>query len=196
MSRTALILATGPTAKEFPVGLFQNRVYTIGVNDAYRMCPWLDVLYGSDYDWWKEHTEKIRWLDARKISVDVPGIPRHPLVTYFQYAGRRGWAKRPAPIFTGHNSGYAALSVAFQLGFNDVLLAGFDMGATGNSHFFGDHENLDNHHEFEEYIEDFRYSRAKIVYDMRVRLVTQPSGLSSIFDTVTVEEALNELPPA
>src|SRR5688572_2955592 len=32
-----------------------DQVKVVAVNDAYRLAPWADVLYGFDWQWWEHH---------------------------------------------------------------------------------------------------------------------------------------------
>jgi hypothetical protein len=44
-----------------------------------------------------------------------------------------------AGLSSGNNSGHQAVNLAFLLGAKRILLLGFDMGAKGQHHFFGNH---------------------------------------------------------
>lgn len=42
-------------------------------------------------------------------------------------------------IHHGANSGYQAINLAYLFGAERIILLGYDMGATGDTHFFGNH---------------------------------------------------------
>jgi hypothetical protein len=53
--------------------------------------------------------------------------------------GRGGKGLGRDAIHHGSNSGYQAINLAYLLGAGTIILLGYDMGATGNTHFFGKH---------------------------------------------------------
>ncbi len=192
-----VILATGPTAKQFPVGLFLGVCRVIVINDAHRLCPQADILYACDYDWWKLYEKDVAGFQGRKIS--LKWHQSHPIPEYYDYLGREGFSDQPGKLFSGHNSGFQALQVAAQDGAEKVFLAGFDMGSTGNDkHFWGGRHppQLAAGSDYELFKSDFSNNLEAIRSRMDVKLVTSPSGLDRWFKTVTVEEALRELSTA
>lgn len=193
----ALILASGPTAKDFPVGLFRGKCLIITINTAYQLAPFANVYYACDHDWWKHWGESLRWLPGVRASLAVKGEPRYGLVDkYYQHLGRKGFSALGG-IYDGQNSGYQAIQVAAHMGVKHVFLAGYDMGATGHTHFHGDHPTpLCSTNDFEAYVSHFRDQATEIKKHLHVNLVTAPSALSSIFDTITPLEALDELSAA
>lgn len=193
MTLPVLILATGPTSKKFGVDLFRGKAFVIAVNDAYRLCPWADMIYACDYDWWCFHAAYVRGLQGEKVTlrhdVNIPvigGVREVPAIKF----PRRGFSAGPE-IFMGHNSGYQALQIAAGLS-NKIWLAGFDMGATGNTHFFGDHPpQLANGSDYKLFVEDFEESKHSINSLLDVTLLTAPSGLAHLFKTSTPEAVLS-----
>lgn len=191
---TALLLATGPTLKQFEVGPFRNRCAVVAINDAYRVCDWADVFYACDYDWWAVHGHRVALLKGQKYTVRVNGQPTNEVAKELGNLGLSGFAAEFGALYTGHNSGFQALQLAAQLGHTDLLLAGFDMGATGSTHFFGEHPpSLSNWSDYSLFVSDFESNLDQIRKHCRVRLVTFPSALCSMFPTITPQEALREL---
>lgn len=196
MTKPVLVLATGPTLKNFDVGLFRGLVHVIAVNDAYRVCPWADEFYACDFDWWVFHGMNVAALPGRKITCrHDPSTPVNAIADEVRgiMKPRRGISMNPGEVFVGHNSGFQALQLAMQRS-PRVFLAGFDMGATGSTHFFGDHPpaiNVGSNYGW--FVGDFEETIGDIRRNARVSLVTRPSALGHLFETVSVDEALHEL---
>lgn len=191
-----LILGTGPTLSEFNVGRFRGRCYVIAVNDAYKVCPWADMFYACDRSWWAVHGEAVALLQGEKVTLNWTDLET-------PYAGARavravrgqvnGFSMNKDEIYSGRNSGYQALQIAAQMS-GRAYLAGFDMGATGNTHFFGDHpSSLAVGSNYEWFVEDFSNNIQAIRSHCSVSLLTSPSGLSHLFNTITIKEAMYEL---
>lgn len=196
-----LILGTGPTLNGFEVGLFRGEFYVIAVNDAYRVCPWADMFYACDWDWWVYHGPKLATLPGEKVTVRWDdNTPENKMAREVQAirAMRRGWSVVGDQIYLGHNSGFQALQIAAQKKPPAIYLAGFDMGATGqDEHFFGRHPpQLAVGSEYRDFIKDFEEVIDEIRASVMVRLLTSPSGISHLFETALVEDVINELQTA
>lgn len=177
-----LLVATGPTAGQFAFGPFRGVADVLAVSDAWRLCDFVDYIYACDYDWWKYHGPSLVSHPAKKYSLDVDVEPRHPMCTYLTNLGRRGFSFCEGHVFSGHNSGYQALQLAAIMGYTTIYLVGFDMGATGHTHFFGDHPPPIRHYsDYGSFISDFAHAVPVIESRLTVELLTQPSGLSHLF---------------
>ena len=151
--RTIGIVASGPSATPNDARILQAICdETIAVNDSYRLflpgsC---DHLYSCDYRWAKHHcstvmqdfegtwwTQDIQWTEdpaqwgiIQLASIDQPGLSRTDGV-----------------IHRGHNSGYQAINLAYELlrkhdpeNVGRIILLGYDMQMAGNQrHWFGNH---------------------------------------------------------
>jgi len=150
------ILATGPSLTRDDVELLRGRVKVIGVNDAYRLCDFLDAMWATDVSWWMKH-EGVKSVTAPKWSVEHKTWKgresRFPDVQRLKNTGSRGLEHDPAGIRHQSNSGGAAINLAVHYGVSRILLLGYDMGARKGqpSHFFGEHRGLartQNYHPF------------------------------------------------
>ena len=64
--------------------------------------------------------------------------------------------REPPAIHQGFNSGYQAINLALHFGAKRVVLLGFDMGATGDEHWFGKHPTeLDSGRDWSRFIQAF-----------------------------------------
>ncbi len=139
---TVVLVASGPSAKDAPLGLARGRVRFLAVKDGWRLCPWADALYGCDHHWWQAHRgvpefkgQKIAY-DRKTMAAYGPGflkveIARSTHTLLFGTVGHVGW---------GGNSGFHAINLAIQFGAARLLLVGFDMRVDHGKHFFGPHK--------------------------------------------------------
>ena len=74
---TAVIIATGPslTADQIMQCRYyheRNKLVVLGVNDAYRICDFLDYLYAADWRWIEYHKGKIQARLKRGFCFTTP----------------------------------------------------------------------------------------------------------------------------
>lgn len=140
---TVVCLGGGPSLTQADVDRCRGRARVIAVNDAYRLAPWAEVLYGCDTRWW-------RWQDGapafagQKWSLDGPNwATLQNRFTDIALIGRgqtTGLSLDPGEICTGSNSGYQAINLAVLFGARRIVLLGYDLQATdGLTHWFGSH---------------------------------------------------------
>lgn len=146
-SDLCVVAASGPSlngetaevCKDLPV---------VAVNDAYRLFPFADVLYGCDGRWWDHHYgckefAGERWSSHgdRSHNEKRDVAERHGLSLVRGRDGE-GFSFDPAFIHYGDNSGFQAVNLAIHFlgGIGRVVLVGFDMRmVAGKRHFFGEH---------------------------------------------------------
>lgn len=140
---TAVIVASGPSAKEVPLEFARGKAKFIAINESYRLAPWSDVLYACDGAWWRLHKglpdfTGLRLTEDQRAS-DEFGIRRVKVARgcdRFLYGEAVG---------DGGNSGFQALNLAIQFGASRVLLVGYDMSLSNGEHWHGRHAaNLNN----------------------------------------------------
>lgn len=108
------------------------------------MIPDADYLYACDRQWWDVHLEDVRkvfkgklytqWHDKEgkgKIWAESEGITA--------IEGRHGEGVGKDKLVFNSNSGSQAIGLAYLLGATRIILLGYDMGATGRTHWFGEH---------------------------------------------------------
>lgn len=134
---TAVLIGGGPSLFAEDVDSCRGKARVICVNDAYRLAPWADVLYGCDAKWWKWH-KGVPTFAGLKYSIDPRAI--WPGVTILKNTGREGLELEPTGLRTGMNSGYQAMNLAVHFGAKRIVLLGYDMQTDGvRTHWFGDH---------------------------------------------------------
>lgn len=138
--QTCAIIASGPSAKSAPIHLLQGRAKAIAINESHALCPWADVLYGCDAEWWKmcrgapkfggmkitqDRLACDLYKDIRKVTVDV--------------RSDQLLLASPGHIGAGGNSGFQALNLAVQFGARLILLIGCDMRIDLGEHWHPRH---------------------------------------------------------
>lgn len=140
---TAVLIASGPSLSEQDVSAVRGKARCLTINDNWRLAPWADALYAADHNWWHHYryvheftgqkwTVAAHWCDgeaeAHGINVlqarDEPGLSRDPGVVNVGLVG---------------NSGFQALNLAVHFGVSRIILLGYDLNDSGDSHWFGDH---------------------------------------------------------
>lgn len=204
-----VVVASGLSLTQADVDYCRGKARVLVVNDNYHKAPWADWLYACDYAWWghkalfgekrnHELTAEIfpgqRWMmsDAGK---NVWGIK--------ELKGRIGgglcrdkdYVSWGGPNDEGGNSGHQALNLAYHLRDPDepIALLGFDMGATGCEHWFGQHpETLGNPlpHRFKIWVEYFRLIAADLAKEgVTVINCTRTTALDC-FKQLTIEDVI------
>ena len=120
------------------------------VNDAYRLLPYADILYGCDWGWWKHHdgapkfhgerwtchSNSMAFVDNKSAVVGTYDL------RYVLAANERGFSDDPRQIHYGlpqPSSGFQAVNLALLMGASPIVMVGFDGHAKNGKHFFGEH---------------------------------------------------------
>lgn len=187
-SKTVGIIASGPSASiEDAAKLRSICDEIIAVNDAWRLCKEADHLYATDMRWFdwalpdlvrdfngQLWTQRVQWSKE----------PESLGIGCFESECKPGLCTEPNKIYTGSNSGYAAINVAWHFGARTVYLLGYDMGLRGGQrHFFTDRpEHLNVSSNYDDFINKFRtidpakYGLEIINLSRQTRLVHFPLG--------------------
>lgn len=121
-----VIAASGPSLSQEQADICRRHgVEIMVVNDAYRLMPWANYHYASDYKWWAAHHDK---------------AAIRPRFTNNSRAMREFGISATGIAMDGCNSGSHAMLLAYSWGKRRIALIGFDFGHSGGkAHFFGDH---------------------------------------------------------
>jgi hypothetical protein len=130
--------------------------------DAYRLMPWADKLYGCDARWWNAR-EGVPTFEGEKWSTHADRenekkeeAEKYGLNLVKGEAGNT-FSMDPAVIHYGSNSGFQSINLAILLGSPYIVLVGFNMSLkNGKGHFFGDHKPpLYQNKNYENFLRDF-----------------------------------------
>lgn len=145
-SGPAIVAASGPSLTQDVAWQCQG-IRTIAVNDAFRLLPWADALYGCDLVWWDYHHGCPDFAGEKWTSHSL--IPKNNKLDVSPSYGLKiipgadnpGFSTDPARVHYGNNSGFQAVNLALLWGADPIILVGFDMRPVGGkTHFFGEHK--------------------------------------------------------
>lgn len=190
--QTVVVAASGPSLLPSDLTAVQGRWPVVVVNATFLAAPWADVLYASDWRFWRTYRKRIegkfsgeRWSISRLAEREM-GVHR------LEVARTKGLDHRWLGI-GGTNSGHQAVNLAAFWGANRILLLGFDMQMTdGQHHWHGKHlGQLPNGEAFPEWIEhmcilakDLKRAGIQVVNCSRATALR-------CFPRATIEEALH-----
>lgn len=121
------LVGAGPSLRGFDFGRLRNRT-VFAINDAYKHIPFATAIVSADLRWCNRRAEDLNTIAARKILVVPSG---HPLpgihgATFLRAEYESGFSENPEYINVRGSSGYAALNIAFLLGYQQIFLLGYD----------------------------------------------------------------------
>ncbi len=140
---TVACLGGGPSLSQTQVDACRGRARIVAVNDAYKLAPFADVLYGCDWRWWRKHGGAPDFAGLKVTLSNSRGhLDDYPDIKVVENTGSEGLELEPTGLRTGRNGGYQAVNLAVHLGAARILLIGYDMKADahGRTHWFGDHD--------------------------------------------------------
>jgi hypothetical protein len=112
--------------------------HVIGINVAYLIGDWIDIVFFGDDGFFKNHKYGLAEFPGLKVSC----APDADKVDWVYFLPRntghaRGISDDPTKVSWNHNSGCAAISVAANAGAKRIILLGFDMSLnkTSNQHW-------------------------------------------------------------
>lgn len=139
--KTVLIIASGPSLERADIDVLRARADAIvAINDNYLVAPMADVVYASDYGWWKHHSERVRQTAPKALlATRDPEAAEHFGLILFPYEADKHGLSDTGAIRGACSGEHAIHLVEFLYRPARMLLTGYDMGATGQGHWFGEH---------------------------------------------------------
>ena len=128
------VIGSGPSLAGFDFDALPEG-YRIGSNKS----AWLancDALVSIDKRFWREHQDQIAAFSGDKYITHntLQDQPDHG-AKIMEHDRGDGFSKDPN-VIRGSNSGFAALNLAYLLGYREIALLGFDFQwSAGQSHF-------------------------------------------------------------
>ena len=194
----SIVAAPGPSlSPEVAKTCFDSGWPTLVCQDAYRLLPWAEKLYGCDERWWRTHKgtqfagEKWSSHGDAKGNNDKRTVAEEYNINLVRgcSANDKGFSTDPDHIHYGDNSGYQAINLAVLLGSPYIVLVGLNMSRPGGkAHFFGDHpEGLTDQKTYEMWVPHF--DRAARDCPATIINATPDSAIES-FPVMKLEDAL------
>lgn len=178
--------------------------HVIGINNAYMLGVWVDVLFFGDSSWYLKHRNALAGWPGIKVTCDPKFINRSPGKMEGVKCLERD-RERPEGITKDHrkvswnkNSGAAAISLAVHFGVKRIYLLGFDMAMDGraeNSHWFGSYAGPGNKMKrtppFAKHLKGFP-AIAQDAKEQGIEIINvNPKSVIDVFPKVPLQEALD-----
>ncbi|MFW5879876.1 MAG: hypothetical protein ACOCUV_03540 [bacterium] len=105
-----------------------HKKHVIGINAAYKLGNWLDIIFFGDPQFWKDHRDYLLLYPSLKVTCADVG-DKWKGIKWMRPDTRKkvGINAKKGFVSWNRNSGSAALSLAVQLGVKRIILVGFDM---------------------------------------------------------------------
>jgi hypothetical protein len=140
------IIGAGPSAKTAGVEKLKDRIHVIAINESHRLCPWADILYSCDADWWHLRGGETKNFAGIKLTLDDPphaakvnGIDKLKIAKRLEIWVNDFLFEKPGVIGSGGHSGFQMINLSAQFGATGIALVGFDMRQGGDPHWHGNH---------------------------------------------------------
>lgn len=180
--------------------------HVIGINNAYQLGAWIDILFFGDSHWYLLHRSKLVEWPGLKVCCDqkFANRPRNKMegIKFLERdkGKREGITSDPSKVSWNANSGAAAISLAYHLGVRRINLLGFDMTMDDKktySHWHGSHmppgQRAKRSPPFEKHLKAFPMI-ARDANDLGIEIYNlSPISKIDCFPKITLKEALNEL---
>jgi hypothetical protein len=142
----SVMKGNSPPSVYSPYMSYLHDKHVIGVNAAYLLGNWIDIVFFGDKSFFLAHEKRLK---------DFPGIK----VSCQEYINNNGWCKfvakdpshrvgispNPKMVSWNNNSGAAAISLAVHTGAKRIILLGFDMTLdSGKQHWHSLYPNSAN----------------------------------------------------
>jgi hypothetical protein len=193
------LLATGPSLNREDIEYIRplhasGKIAVFGLNDAYRICDFLDVLYFCDPRWLASNLDVLKCGAGQLWTQDVNTRAKYEgKIKRVAGSSGAGLSKLKNHIHFGGNSGLQLLNLAYHFGIREFYLLGYNMGQSARGakrqHFFGPHPKpLNQSDNYKSFVGSFR------AIDKATRAMvtncTYPTGLNGVFEQKPLKEAL------
>jgi hypothetical protein len=123
----SVLSGTSPASVYSPYMEGIHNKHVIGINVAYLIGNWIDMLFFGDNGFFARNMKQIALFPGMKVSC-CSDVQHYDWVKYLAIdAIGRGISENPKMVCWNNNSGAAAISVAANAGAKRIVLIGFDM---------------------------------------------------------------------
>jgi len=135
--KCGVIIGTGPSLTQEQLDYIEEaraldscRVF--GVNNAFQVAPFLDVLMSCNIEWWDYYADDAQFMEFReRFDCDLWTWDKSTSlqfdVNYVQGKWGDSFSTNPDFIHYGHSSGFQILNLAYHYGIREFILVGYDM---------------------------------------------------------------------
>lgn len=171
--------------------------HVIGINNAYQIGTWMDMVFFGDYSWYLIHRNKL----AKWPKIKATCSPRFDTrrdnsenIKYVQkdHGHRLGISSDRRKVSWNGNSGAAAISLAVHMGAKRIILLGFDMHMMhGATHWHGGHlEKKKRKPPFNRHLKGFPFI-AQDAKQMGIEILNaSPDSAIKVFRKINVKDLL------
>ena len=143
-----IIIGGGPGFKGINIATLKDK-HIIGVNAAYKLGSWIDILFFGDYRFYEwNRIELEKW--PNRIITCCTRLKNHPKIEYLEPIDSQkidtdnltsiSWPTKNG----GANSGGAAICLAAKLGAKNIFLLGFDGQPVNGQHHWHNYYKMPN----------------------------------------------------
>ena len=130
----SVLKGTSPLSVYSPFMKGLHDKHVIGVNAAYMLGDWIDIVFFGDSGFFMQHKRDLAMFAGLKVSCHNGARGEH----WVKFLGRdgskaRGISSAPSLVSWNGNSGAAAISIAAHSGARRIMLLGFDMKLNGEN---------------------------------------------------------------
>lgn len=124
----SVLKGTSPANVYSPYMNFLHDKHVIGINVAYLLGDWIDLVFFGDIGFFLKHQQGLAKFPGLRVSCH-PQMDRYDWIKYTprDTGHPRGISDNPKLASWNNNSGAAAISIAANAGAKRIILLGFDM---------------------------------------------------------------------
>jgi hypothetical protein len=209
--KTMVCFASGPSltvevVEQIRPYVEKGKLIAAGLNDTYRIVPYLQEFYACDQHWWKHHLanrhDGLHVMDSQPDcrlwgnQTAAPTLNQHPRINIIRGTGQKGFSETPNLIHWGSNSGYQLLNLCYHFGVARILLVGYNMqvpnkmGQKGH-HFFGPHQKpMSQSASYKGFVKQFHTIQGHI---KKMIVNCTPDSALDCFDKADLQDELSKL---
>ena len=191
---TCFILGGGPSLKDFDIEQLRGR-RVIAVNCAFRLAPWIDVMYYGDCTWPKKYGgDDFYTFKGLKITTCPQHVNRHDVKVVTKKNAPYGIITDPSFVSWNLSSGACAVNLAFHFGVKKIVLLGYDMqyvnGEKNWHNFYKDQRG--KHEPYARFLMPFNYIAKDLARHEIECVNATPGSKLTLFPMVGINEVLND----
>jgi len=201
--KAVFVIGGGPSIEKEDLTPLHKR-HVIGVNNAYQLGEWVDIVFFGDARFYNWNTNALLNFPNRIIHCCKPlNKPEFPF-EYLEKISAGPETKQPYPIVwhskkiarhvnKGGNTGASGISLASKLGAQHIILVGVDMKMKEDRHnFHNTHQHTPKDDVYRKFTAHFE-SLAEETKRLGIRVVNAtPDSNLNVFEKKDLASAINE----